>query len=71
MCDACRSDLRRAYRGNPETMGRVPPWEEDCGYEFCTSCGQRFHPDDDNQRLCIECRLSEDEDEGDGKDGDE
>jgi hypothetical protein len=68
MCEDCRREARAAYRGNPETMGRVPPWEEGCGMEYCESCGQKFTPRYDDQRRCDECDEEElaDEDERGG-----
>ncbi len=67
MCATCRRDLRNAYQGNPETMGRVPPWEEDCGCEYCESCGEKFTPGDDDEHLCPECEREYIADE-DGED---
>jgi hypothetical protein len=55
MCEECRRELRAAYRGNPGTAGRIPPWEDDCGQEYCEDCGELFTPGDDDERRCPEC----------------
>ncbi len=63
MTDARRREVERAYRHDQETGGRVPPWVEDDGPVYCSSCGQQFDPGDDDEELCAECRQGPEEEE--------